>query len=119
MRILNWPRAVGGGQGQGAVIVGAVGVGGEEGGDVGHGGQQQGAGRVAVLGGQGDDHVLCVPHVEGVAVRQLQHRLGVARGYMLHLTVLLLLLLAGGTQHALCRTHGCYYIMVLCSLSRG
>ena len=102
----------GGGRGQpGVVMGGAVAVAGEEGGHVGHGAVYQGAAGSAVIGGgQRDDHVVRVPYVEGVAVGQLQYRLGGAGGAVLQLhLLLLLLLLASGAQDALCRTHRAYY----------
>ena len=102
----------GGGRGQPGVVGGAVvDVAGKEGGHVGYGAVHHGAARRAVVGGgQRDDHVVRVPHVEGVAVGQLQYRLSGAGGAGMQLHVLLLLLLlARGAQNALCRTHRVYY----------
>lgn len=72
----------------------------EEGGDVGDGGQQQRAGLRALVWRQRDDHVVLVPHVEGV-VGEGVHRGGVAEAHQLRVVVHVLLLVACRTQQAL------------------
>lgn len=71
----------------------------EEGGDVGDGGQQQRAGLRALVRRQRDDHVVLVPHVEGV-VGEGVHGGGVAEGHPLGVVVHALLLVTRRTQQA-------------------
>lgn len=74
----------------------------EEGGDVGDGGHQHGADLGAlVVAGQRDDHVVLVPHVEGV-VGERVHQRRVAGGRALRrAAVFLLLFIPGRAEHAL------------------
>lgn len=91
----GWPWADG--ERQRAVACRAVWVR-EERGHVGDGGQQHRAGLGAFVVGQRDDHVVLVPHMEGVVGKWVHWR-RMAGGRVLRVVVLFLLFIAGRTQH--------------------